>query len=258
MPIRKYWERIRLRFRNRERIVPRESRGVSRRTFVKVALGLGLASLMESCAPFVTRKYGFDREFPTALPNSARQMIESVPGITQKEIAFIKEEGRHGLLVGSSITRESGNTNIRVGWWRKARSSIHTHRPIQQNPLLQMYPSPIDIGFLLNRLQSPRKKVHVKTMHIAPISTEGKVMGYVSVHVGKKWQEMEQTHPDIVEGAVKQYSAIAQAFANNQLTRADFQKTMAEFWNVIGEVGLRIRFTPMPEFVFKDGYFQPK
>lgn len=207
-------------------------------------------------------------------------VIENWPDIRTLEMSWVKmHEG--GRIIANA--RRRGETfTTRGHFLLNTRSRIHTHTTGGDSIFdkqLATIPSPLDISnFLhdaLNHANHPERFVRVS--HVIPISTQGKVVGIVTLRIGKKLLATMQTDMNriIQEGDI---SAITQSTSRvsemiRLLKKVDKMEkkyddgvTEAEPFFVeyrallaqLQQAGMQFRTTPRKGYTFKDGYFQPK
>ncbi len=206
---------------------------------------------------------GYLKRFKTGY-GGAHQLIERWPRNTEFEMAWAKEHGKVGQLIG--IAKERSFGELTMGGDRlNIRSKIHTHIIKKNTPddwKLTTHASLTDLKYFLGgRLfgKNARYK-NVKFMHVAPITQEGKRVGYMTYFVGKKWVENEEKNRNKIEKIVfeirdwEKFLETVGGIANID----GYAIGMAELVQKLKEYGLRVRAWPAPGYQYKDGYFQPK
>lgn len=233
---------------------------MDRRVAIKGMFAIAAGLTLQSCAAFVTREFGFDREHSTRFPRSVRDVIEEIPKAGELEIGFIKER-KAGKLVGASMNRTSGSTTLGYNnWKRDPRSTIHTH-PVEerQDARIQTYPSANDMHWMLDRARKESPfPMTMRTIHIAPITREGKAMGICSVRLGKRWLSVEKLFPEFVERCWQDYYIIQRTYGVREISIEEYGKQINNWFKQLEPLGLQKRLTPYPGFQIKNGFIVSK
>ena len=236
----------------------------SRRSFLKrsaaVASLFAAAAALESCALIITREHGSGKEFDTRRPHSSvKKVVESFPRAGELEIAFFKER-RAGILVGASATREKNETLVFYNpLTRSPRSLLHTH-PIgpRQDGRVQTYPSPHDFHWIVNRIEGKSSFPDtMRTIHVMPMTREGRAMGFSTIHLGNRWLRVEKESPVFVRKAWDYFSKIQQAYSFGAIPMAEYVDRMNKFFVEMRPFGLLVRVTPYPGFKVENGFLVP-
>ena len=242
--------------------------GVSRRTFLKLAAGSGVGVAffgacnqhpVEMGSPILTRG------------KSLQSVIEATPDIVRLEMAWIKELGKSGEVRENVVNRKPSGTNF-ARITKTVRSLIHSH-PIQgANP---NYPlafrlrccsiqSPEDMDFFIDKALSAKE--NLRFSHTAAIDGHGKVMGYSSTFLEKRFLHSLKTDTSLLIGVADNLRHYREEFdrlswSTKETSVEPLVSILNDYESFLGNLkqfGLRIRHTPMPGYAFKDGYFQPK
>ncbi len=238
------------------------SSGLTRREFLLRTRNLAAlavaASSLQSCALMISREHGYDQDFDTRRPNSSvKKVVESFSDAGTLEVGFIKER-KAGRLVGASTYRTPVRTGIAYNnWTRDPRSTLHTH-PVEKgdNPRLHTFPSAADFHWVMDRITG--KSEHpstMRTIHVMPMTPEGKAMGFSTIRLGKEWLRVEKDHPELVRRAWMYYSTIQSAFAHEAITVEEYARRLKDFFALMEPNGLQVRVTPYPGFKVEKGLF---
>ena len=187
-------------------------------------------------------------------------VIESTPEIADKEMSWYKPRARQ--LREADFNREA--IEVQSVLPRKGdRSKLHTH-PYNGTNILPEHlrvrfvsnVSPADLESLVKLAEN---KKELRTTHVAAVDTSGKVMGYTSLRIHKNAISNEH--------ALQMLSAIGEHYNSifsNLIYRKDWSLLEKEWHNYnnrlqeIRKSVLLIHYTPMPGYIYKDGYFQKK
>ncbi|VVB99895.1 Uncharacterised protein [uncultured archaeon] len=230
---------------------------ISRRSFLKkiaaAATGIGLLKLPSHAA---SSKLALPSKKP--LPKTAKARIEAAlasAGSPQNEVAFIKM-WKAGSL--ENATKVSGYNNVQASEQPKfgLKANIHNH-PFYElkggtpeehaNMRLNCLASPPDIARFLRHL-SMVNEANAPYLHIAVTALEGKLMGYTTLYATKKLVKESILNPQL-RGKIYEFS------------RPDFEhsrESSFEFYGLLKNHGLKIRYTPMPGYRVSDGIYVKK
>lgn len=124
---------------------------------------------------------------------TAAERIEEWPKSSELEMVFAKGHGRTGELRAVGSAREKNTAKI-IGLGENDRSIVHTHnyKSNSKEHLLTSSNISFDdvlelVEHSLNELKkNPEKIPLLRTTHVAVLGSNGKVIGYSSLHLGKK------------------------------------------------------------------------
>jgi hypothetical protein len=134
---------------------------------------------------------------------------------------------------------------------------LHTH-PVEQgkDPRLHTFPSYNDFHWIVDRIEGKGDNpLTMRTIHVMPITSEGKAMGFSTVRLGKQWLRIEKEHPELVRRAWQYYSVIQRAFAHEAITLEEYGRRLRDFFALMKPNGLQVRVTAYPGFKIEDGLF---
>ncbi|MEK6820788.1 MAG: hypothetical protein AABY11_00110 [archaeon] len=225
---------------------------LSRRRVLKSAAYTGaLASLayLQSCVSLKTNKY--DVEFDTRKPNSVKGVIESFPELSTHEVGFVKEFGRPGKMIGASMGRFEEFTLMDAKYNRKLRSWIHTHPAWD---IIRGYPSSMDFSLHIERRLSKHSLLPFNTrfMHVVPIDDLGRVVGYTTIYLGKKWIKNEKSCPEILRSVVELGKKFDNSRVSGAINRLEYIELRRKLFNLYIQLGMKIRLTAMPPYHVSD------
>ncbi len=231
---------------------------LSRRHVLKATIAAGFAAMLHSCITLVPgREHGFEVEYRTSKPSSAKEVIESFPNIDKMEIALLKEVGTRGKLVGMTLHRNENFTQTgRMG--RNIRSTVHTHGIGRDDPRLTTYPSVNDLKLLLDRVDGKIEDPNLRYVHVASVNNEKKVMGYSTIFLSKRWLELEKKDPHVIRNAIKTLRALHEGRLKGAISDAEYCTGAKEWYEMINKLGLRVRLTAFPGYSGKSGFILPK
>ncbi len=194
---------------------------------------------------------------------SVKKALEGIPFIHSQEIGFHKKTP--GEIRPATLTR-SFDFYDGLSPDSETRSMLHTHPIWNANDPIEIKistsPSALDIFNLLRKYARKKSSPKLKFSHIAVISPKGEVQGYYTLLIGKKLDRIlrERIFPSDER---KKYDQVMKSLYRTHqmsLQNASYATYLRLEKNIkdLQKIGLHIRQTPMPGYVFKDGYFQLK
>lgn len=179
---------------------------------------------------------------------SAKSRMEATPGLAEREMAWYKS--RPGELRPAAKRRRPREV---YRWPPKERdvSTIHTHpvSPRQSSRSGLSFPSSHDIGAMISEIYH----TNLRNWHVATVDRRGGVIGYVSIYAPPKFVRF-------IRGEHAAVQRLVDAF-NSRRKQVIVPDTLAQKkvrMKKLVEAGMRIRYTPMPGYVFEKGFFKKK
>jgi len=188
---------------------------------------------------------------------SAKEIIEKTPDINKYEMLWVKRKA--GDLTPAAVDRQE--TIVSRLWWIEGKKQVHTHIMKKKN-LNPCWPSIGDIkNFLCNILSNDEKVEHIVSIE------KGKVIGYTTMYAEEKFVEFLKSNEGKIEKEVTNMTnemkeklekdGVKPEEVNfkhkllNQLKNEEI-KIVKKFFDKYKEKGLRIRFTPMPNYEWNE------
>lgn len=237
---------------------------VSRRAFLK-AFGKAAArvALGNTGRRLLMAEEGklFQKIISTKKGGVRRVIIESYPDVDSKEVSLYKLRGTRGEVIDGMTKRSAHGTDSTTPLPEKIKSITHTHSIKYANPDLSnnykakrmMYFSPKDFRAIIAPLEKGliRKPI---TFHIATINEAGKIIGYTSILLGKRFLENYGKQNEGLLTVLEKIWSIPDGAVE---TAGQIDAYTALVYR-LKEFGAVIKGRPMPGYIFNNKTFEKR
>lgn len=225
-----------------------------------------LASLAAACSVSPSK-----REKPIPVKNfgrystggNARKFIESWPNVKTEEMVWSREKDKQGKKIQGQLTditlrrfpRRSRTDGMFLDSYSYVRSVPAAAYPGDKRQVVYV-PSVHQLRFLLEgRIRKSVGVENLKVIHVAPVSKEGKVMGYVSFGITKRWVKLEKTNQDRIWFFLDKLKRLD--WSDGRTGREHVEDIVKTISN-LQKMGIKMSVHSMPDFAFKEGVFVEK
>ncbi len=198
------------------------------------------------------------------LPKTAKAQIEAVVKRAMQKHGQLVEYGfyrsKPGILRNATLSAKARSADIKPPKARD-RSELHVHTDPTtyfSNQSGSAAPSILDFHSMIGMIRSQRKP-KLRTFHIASTDAKGNVTGYYTMRLSPELMKM--IHNQKNEKIHALLHQIEEWEGPNARDRGSLNytterlKTYHKIFQQLINLGMRVRTTPMPGYVFRDYYF---